>query len=85
MGCLRRVSAAAWILFLSTSAFAGTVAAESRQPPAPWPTKAWTRSAPDAQGLDGERLDRFVKIVRADDRYPDIHGLLMTNEFVFVD
>ena len=37
------------------------VAASAQPAPAPWPTKAWAESAPDAQGLDRGPLEALHK------------------------
>ena len=64
--------AASLLTFLALGA-ASTEADSS----APWPTKEWATSPPSEQGLDGERLTQLVEIIRADERYPDLHGLLI--------
>lgn len=42
-----------------------------------WPTKAWPRSTPAAQGLDPVPLDRLVETIRAGTKIRNIHSLLV--------
>ena len=42
-----------------------------------WPTDGWPESTPAEQGLDATLLSDLVDEIRAGERYPDIHGLLV--------
>ena len=46
--------------------------------PAPeyWPTKEWRTSTPEAQGLDGDMLQKLVDLIREGEKFPDLHSLL---------
>jgi CubicO group peptidase (beta-lactamase class C family) len=41
------------------------------------PIWEWPRSTPAEQGLDGARLSGLVELIRADERYPRLHSLLI--------
>jgi CubicO group peptidase (beta-lactamase class C family) len=61
------------VVRLATSA-----TAEEPRPAVPaWPTRDWPRSEPAAQGLDAARLARLVELIRANERYPGLHALLI--------
>jgi CubicO group peptidase (beta-lactamase class C family) len=66
------VTARVLALLLAAAAVCG---AADRQ--APWPTRAWSRSSPEQQGLDGGRLQDLVGLIRAGVDYPDVHSLLI--------
>ena len=42
-----------------------------------WPTEEWRSSTPEAEGLDGARLQELVDLIAADEQYPDLHSLLV--------
>ncbi len=44
---------------------------------APLPTEDWPRSTPAEQGLDEKRLTELADLIRRDERYPDLHSLLV--------
>ncbi|MCA9695847.1 MAG: serine hydrolase, partial [Myxococcales bacterium] len=50
--------------------------------PDPWPTVAWARSTPEAQGVDSSRLATLVERVR--ERDLDLHSLLLVRHGVIV-
>lgn len=45
--------------------------------PAPWPTKEWPVVSPTMVGLDADRLDELVELIREGEEFPDLHGLLV--------
>ncbi len=72
---------AAWfcVLWLATASVA--VAAEplpgTPDRAASWPTRSWPVSSPAEQGLRAAPLDELVELIRAGEKYPDIHSVLV--------
>ncbi len=49
-------------------------------------TWKWPRSTPEKQGLDSDRLNQLVQIIREGKKFPDLHSLLIVrNGFLVVE
>jgi CubicO group peptidase (beta-lactamase class C family) len=54
--------------------------------PAPWPTDDWPRSTPGEQALDPRLISPLVEQIRAGEKYPGVHSLLVVrNGYLVVE
>lgn len=65
------------MLFRIFTSFVLSCALACAEDAPPWPTETWPVSTPAAQQMDGDRLDGLVSLIRAGDRFPDLHSLLV--------
>lgn len=59
----------------ATAAQEATSEADNPHDAAPWPTKEWSTSTPEEQGLDSAQLEKANQ--RINDNYPNIYSLLV--------
>ena len=71
---MRHLTAFFFALTLTLN-LAAHVQAQSTSSPAPWPTRGWPTSTPEAQGIDSEQLASAIESARKNNL--NIHSLLV--------